>query len=76
MVKHYKARKAAPGFGNHTEGVAMDFVTQQGGVKLTAEYDQNPLWRASWFHHWLVAHAAELSFKPIPTEAWHWEFRP
>lgn len=77
MVSHYSGRKAAPGFGNHTNGIAVDFVTTQGGVALGANVSQNRQWVASWFHQWLVAHAAsEFKFKPIATEAWHWEYRP
>jgi hypothetical protein len=77
MVSHYTSRKAAPGFGNHTAGIAMDFVTTQGGTVLGANVSQNRLWVASWLHQWFVAHAAaEFHFKPIATEAWHWEYRP
>jgi hypothetical protein len=77
LVRHYSGRKAAPGFGNHTAGVAVDFVTTQGGTVLGANVSQNPAWIASWLHVWLVAHAAsDFNFKPIATEAWHWEFRP
>ncbi|APR86248.1 Hypothetical protein A7982_11597 [Minicystis rosea] len=77
MVGHYSGRKAAPGFGNHTNGIAVDFVATQGGSTLGANVSQNRLWLASWFHQWLVAHAAaDFHFKPIATEAWHWEYRP
>jgi hypothetical protein len=76
MVAYYSGRKAAPGFGNHTEGIAMDFITNQGGVALGASVAQNPLWRASWLHGWIVAHAPALHWTPLSTEAWHWEFHP
>ncbi|WP_224362372.1 eCIS core domain-containing protein [Hyalangium versicolor] len=76
MVTHYTSRKAAPGFGNHTNGIAVDFTTVQGGTALGASTAQNALWRASWFHHWLVEHAADFHFQPLATEAWHWEYRP
>ena len=76
MVSYYSGRKAAPGFGNHTNGIAMDFVTTQGGTALGANMSQNRLWVASWLHHWLVDHAGDFNFKPIATEAWHWEYRP
>jgi hypothetical protein len=77
LVRHYSGRKAAPGFGNHTNGIAVDFVATQGGVVLGANVSQNPAWVSSWFHKWLVQHAtADFHFKPIPTEAWHWEYKP
>jgi D-alanyl-D-alanine carboxypeptidase len=76
MVNHYASRKAAPGFGNHTEGIAVDFTTVQGGVTLTASVAQNALWAASWLHQWLATHAANFHFTPLSTEAWHWEFHP
>jgi len=76
MVRHYSGRKAAPGFGNHTNGIAVDFTTTQGGTALGPSTVQEAQWRASWFHRWLVGHAREFEFQPIPTEAWHWEHRP
>jgi hypothetical protein len=77
MVNYYAARKAAPGFGNHTAGIAVDLVTTQGGTALGANMSQNRLWVGSWLHQWLVKHAtADFHFKPIATEAWHWEYRP
>jgi hypothetical protein len=46
-------------------------------VVLGANVSQNPAWVSSWFHKWLVQHAtADFHFKPIPTEAWHWEYKP
>jgi hypothetical protein len=54
----------------------MDFIATRGGVALGANVSQNRVWFASWFHAWLVAHAADFKFKPIPSEAWHWEYRP
>lgn len=77
MVRWYSGRKAAPGFGNHTNGIAVDFTTTQSGVRLGANTSQNKIWLDSWFHQWLVAHAAsDFNFKPIATEAWHWEYKP
>lgn len=74
MVKHYTTRKAAPGFGNHTNGIAVDFVTTQGSRRLGASVSQNGLWRKSWFHVWLTNYASEFSFAPLSSEAWHWEY--
>lgn len=76
MVRHYSGRKAAPGFGNHTLAVAVDFSTTQGGASLGASTSQESAWRAGWLHQWLEVHAGEYHFHSIPTEAWHWEYRP
>jgi hypothetical protein len=55
----------------------VDFVSHQGDKDLSAKFDQNGLWLAPWLHQWLVAHAAaDFNFKPIATEAWHWEYKP
>ena len=76
MVRYYTTRKAAPGFGNHTNGVAIDFTTTQSGVHLGASTSQRTAWRASWLHAWLVAHATSFGFQPLSTEEWHWEYTP
>jgi hypothetical protein len=71
-------RIAAPGFSNHQNGIAIDFqqvrtpghpVHNRSGSRARA------IWRDTWFHRWLRAHAASCGFRPIPTEEWHWEFR-
>ena len=75
MVRHYSGRKAAPGFSNHTNGIAVDFTTTQGGTSLGAEESQAAAWMASWLHRWLVSNAATFHFRPLSTEAWHWDYR-
>lgn len=85
LVDHFLGYKAAPGFSNHTLGVAVDFVLsfttpQPSGdpehptSQLGASGSQNALWLASWLHSWLRKHAATYGIHPIPTEAWHWEY--
>lgn len=66
--------KAAPGYSNHSNGLAVDFSTTHGGVLLKAKKAQRSKWRQTWLHKWLVEHAAEFSFKPLATEEWHWDY--
>ena len=67
--------KAPPGFSNHSNGVAVDFSTTQGGVNLGPNTRQRAAWRASWLHPWLVANALTHRFHPLASEEWHWEWR-
>lgn len=73
MVRIMRKYKAAPGFSRHTSGAAVDFKTTDGGVFLTADSNQNRMWKSSWFHEWLVKNAWRYKFKPLATEPWHWE---
>lgn len=73
MVGIMRKFKAAPGLSKHTSGAAVDFKTTDGGVLLTADSNQNRLWKRSWLHKWLVKNAWKYNFKPLSTEAWHWE---
>lgn len=75
MVMVMRRFKAAPGFSRHTSGVAVDFKTIEGDRILTANSNQNELWKKSWFHKWLVKNANRFKFKPLSTEAWHWEVK-
>jgi len=72
-------RIAAPGFSNHQGGIALDFWQDRTkGNKIGNDSDDPSRcrWRQSWFHGWLRTHAAAYGFQPIPTEEWHWEYRP
>jgi hypothetical protein len=81
-VAYVGKRKAAPGFSNHTNGVAVDFYTIEGNEKLIAETGNsdkqlkalNSRWEKSWLYRWLDAHKSEYRVHRIDTEAWHWEF--
>jgi hypothetical protein len=83
MVKFVARRKAAPGFSNHTNGIAVDFFTVEAGTTLqaqTAGGDKalkkiNERWEKSWLYRWLEKHKAEYGIERIDSEAWHWEFR-
>ena len=75
LVAYYTPRKAAPGFSNHTNGIAVDFNTRQGPDTLAASTSQTGAWMASWLHRWLVTSAATFHFHPLSSEAWHWDYR-
>lgn len=82
MVDFVSKRKAAPGFSNHSNGIAVDFFTVEGGVTLQANTKGtsadlkkvNAHWEKSWLYRWLEKHKREYGIERIPTEAWHWEF--
>ena len=72
-------RIAAPGYSNHQGGIAIDFWQERKKGHYIGNDSDDPSrarWRATWFHHWLRDNAATHGFKPIPTEEWHWEYRP
>jgi LAS superfamily LD-carboxypeptidase LdcB len=83
MVDFVKKRKAAPGFSNHTNGIAVDFFTVEDGDTLQAETGKsdaalktlNQRWEKSWLYRWLENHKNDYGIERIETEAWHWEFR-
>jgi hypothetical protein len=82
MVDFIAKRKAAPGFSNHTSGIAVDFVTAEGKETLQAETghsntalkSHNQRWERSWLYRWLEGHKDSYGIERIETEAWHWEF--
>jgi LAS superfamily LD-carboxypeptidase LdcB len=77
MVKHIGKYKAAPGYSNHTRGIAFDINTTEGKVHYTAKKTQNAAWEKTWLRKWLLdGNAARHGFHPIATEAWHWEYKP
>jgi hypothetical protein len=50
LVNHYLGGTAAPGFGNHTNGIAVDFNAVQGGTSLATLRSQNAQWIKSWLY--------------------------
>jgi len=80
LVDFIAHRKAAPGYSNHSHGIAVDFSTVEGGHTLTPETGKsnkdlirhNKRWEKSWLYRWLEAHQAEYGIERIPTGAWHW----
>ncbi len=72
-------RIAAPGYSNHQGGIAVDLKqvrTNGNAIYNKSDDASRERWRDTWFHRWLIANAAMHDFKPIPTEEWHWEYRP
>lgn len=54
---------ARPGYSNHQGGIAVDIAVQRS--TSTPEY------------RWLAANARSYGFvRTVPSEPWHWEFRP
>ena len=74
LARYISPRKAAPGFSNHSNGTAVDFVTTQNGRLYTDETSRE-LWRQSWLHPWLVANAGIYHFNALASEEWHWDYR-
>ncbi len=75
MVRYFSPRKAPPGFSNHSNGNAVDFMTKQGRVTYTASTSQRAGWRKTWLHQWLVSNAGSYGFHPLESEEWHWDYR-
>ncbi len=51
---------ARPGYSNHQSGIALDLNTASGSV-----------------YRWLANHGARFGFRrTVPSEMWHWEYRP
>jgi outer membrane protein OmpA-like peptidoglycan-associated protein/subtilisin family serine protease len=71
-------RIAAPGYSNHQGGIAVDFLQERAPGYPVANDSGDAArarWRATWFHKWLIANAADYGFRPLPTEEWHWTYR-
>ncbi len=73
MVTTLIPLKAPPGFSNHSNGTAVDFETECGGVFYVADSSQHVGWRATWLHPWLVENAGNYGFEPLASEEWHWD---
>ena len=75
VAAYVSDRKAAPGYGNHSAGVAMDFSTTVGRVTYSTRMSQKAGWKKTPFYHWLRDNAGEFDFHPYVKEPWHWEFK-
>jgi len=60
LAKYIGKYKAAPGFSNHSNGMAVDLWTQEGTEKITADKSLQVRWKRTWVHKWLVKNAATL----------------
>jgi LAS superfamily LD-carboxypeptidase LdcB len=76
MVKYVGHYKAAPGYSNHTQGLAFDITTTEGGTLYTADASQNAAWEKTWLRKWMLANAGRFGFHKLSTEAWHWDWKP
>lgn len=72
-------RIAAPGYSNHQNGIAIDWLQRRRAghrIRNKSSAQHRRRWRDSWFHRWLLEHATrDHGFSPIDTEEWHWEYR-
>lgn len=72
LYRLYKKGKgnlaAPPGGSNHQNGIALDLVVQHTANKGVG---------TGSVYNWLKKNATNYSFvRTVPTEAWHWEYRP
>jgi hypothetical protein len=74
MVVMMRKYKAAPGYSNHSNGLAVDFRTVYKGDILIAASAQKPLWIETWLHPWLVKNAPRFGYQALNTEEWHWDY--
>jgi hypothetical protein len=65
---------ATPGYSLHQRGISLDFQNPQPGIRNQKTPAAMQRWRDTWFHAWLVDHAAEFGFEPYDGEAWHWNY--
>jgi uncharacterized protein YcbK (DUF882 family)/LAS superfamily LD-carboxypeptidase LdcB len=63
---------ASPGYSNHQDGLAFDFGIAAAKDSLGKLSDRSAFWK------WLDTHAKgnPHHFHPLPTEPWHWVYRP
>ncbi|MFB7512189.1 M15 family metallopeptidase [Streptomyces sp. NPDC056144] len=69
---------AAPGYSNHQNGIAIDFLQVRGrGFALSNSTGARAVkrWHATWFFRWLQSHAHRFGFVPYDREPWHWVYR-
>ena len=56
-----------PGYSEHQNGRALDFNVQTNG---------NDAVGVGTVYNWLARNGGRFGFHRIPSEAWHWEYRP
>jgi LAS superfamily LD-carboxypeptidase LdcB len=71
-------RIAAPGFSNHQNGIAIDFIQKRTSLPVAIDTSKanRSRWSKTWFHGWLKRNAATHGFVPYAKEEWHWEYKP
>jgi hypothetical protein len=79
MARYVAQWKAAPGYSNHSFGVAVDFFYKHGRRTVSASKKAIPAWKETPLFKWLsddTKGAAKFGFKPYYKEPWHWEYKP
>lgn len=74
LARRIGAATATPGYSLHQRGISLDFENPEPGIRNEKTNTAMARWRNTWFHAWLVAHAAEHGFEPYDGEAWHWNY--
>jgi LAS superfamily LD-carboxypeptidase LdcB len=85
MAHHVAKWKAAPGYSNHSRGIAIDFHYAIGTNSLSCEHSPASLkaWSNTPLYKWLTAptdsadrhaRAQDFGFYPYEPEPWHWEY--
>jgi peptidoglycan hydrolase-like protein with peptidoglycan-binding domain len=69
---------AAPGYGNHQAGIAIDLLQKRsfGHIRNSSHADSLKTWKRTWLYEWLSKNAASFGYHPYEKEPWHWEYRP
>jgi D-alanyl-D-alanine carboxypeptidase len=80
LAMYTEQRLASPGYSLHNAGIAIDFITYEGGREFSALTQADVLsgWKRTWFYHWLSENAERFHFfqNARLDEPWHWEYRP
>ncbi|WP_052324276.1 D-alanyl-D-alanine carboxypeptidase family protein [Flavihumibacter sp. ZG627] len=79
MAGYTGARIATPGFSNHQNGIAVDFLNKERGKTLANSTKPAALkaWKQTWLWEWLKSNANGFGFYQNTKidEPWHWEYR-
>jgi peptidoglycan hydrolase-like protein with peptidoglycan-binding domain len=79
MVKYVGKRIGAPGYSLHNSGLAMDFFTNEGRLRLKPDTSAHSVaaWKRTWLFGWLSRNANAYQFYQNTNidEPWHWEYR-
>jgi hypothetical protein len=80
LARYMEQRLASPGYSFHNAGIAIDFITWEGGREFSALTQPDVLsgWKRTWFFHWLRENAQQFHFFQNGgiDEPWHWEYHP
>lgn len=76
LASYIGGKTACPGYSNHNEGYAVDFLlkVKEGGKTVSYKAGNRSGWKTTWFWAWLCDHAGEYGFEPYSAEPWHWNY--